>query len=184
MKTAEFVALMALCAAFGGALIGYVAYRYLGYLRRIKCEARMVHQGKLDQVVNAFEGRRKLAYPVALMSADDFEALGSLRAHEEVREKLCFIDELDELKRTKLRIVFLSHEWVAPRSEPPHPDPEARQYRAMVIALRAVLQHTGWRRDGVRVWCGEHRCGFNAHPSPPPPLPVKSAPACEECPCL
>jgi len=104
---------------------------------------------KLD---SALEASEHLDYPVTLVSANDFIALGRLEKHEDVRDanKLVFKDTLANVaifKKTH-KIIFFSHQWTA-WTEPDH---TSKQYIAMKEALATVVTDFGWDLNRVYVW--------------------------------
>lgn len=93
-----------------------------------------------------------LQYPLTLMTAKDFLALGELRRFEYclARGLLLFLHTLDSIKSFKKTkyYIFFSHQWVGYWQ----PDPDQKQYACMVQALQSLLAEQDWDENDVYVW--------------------------------
>ena len=58
----------------------------------------------------------------------------------------------DALTRMCVRIIFVSHQWLAWA----HPDPDNRQYDCIVKGLKTVARQFGWSAESTVVWLDYH----------------------------
>ena len=101
------------------------------YLRRQR-ESKKYHEQQRRRVKHSIELNEKLSFPVALMPYGDFMQLERLVPFETQRQKLVYLDRMQELvsackDEEELRIVFFSHEWTS-FTEPDH---TGRQYAVL-----------------------------------------------------
>ena len=92
--------------------------------------------------------KKVLDFPMCVLPAETFVALGRMHSHESVRAHLQYLDTAESLADKTHPILFFSHEWVSPE----HPDPRNEQYPLMVEALGVIVRANGWFLSDVRVW--------------------------------
>ena len=130
---------------------------------------------------------RMLQFPLALVRAREFRNLGRLAQHEWLRDRNLLIMLDTPRAAAKLRrkgcIVFFSHQWLSAQL----PDPDERQYAAMVRAIEDMVRVRRLSISNIFVWvdyCSIPQCSaeqqqlaINSLPAPLGPLLFVSAPA-------
>jgi len=129
-----------------GAIVAYC------YLRSIR-QARALERAELLNVAEAVESTTKLQHTAALVTYNDFAALGSMVSYETLRgaHQLQYFDSIESLAmiaQSGRFVVFISHQWTSWQ----HPDPTNTQYKVMVAAVEHVAQRMGWDLNRVLVW--------------------------------
>jgi len=95
---------------------------------------------------------RMLQFPLALVRAREFRNLGRLAQHEWLRDRNLLIMLDTPRAAAKLRrkgcIVFFSHQWLSAQL----PDPDERQYAAMVRAIEDMVRVRRLSISNIFVW--------------------------------
>jgi len=104
----------------------------------------------LVRVQNAIDHASEFKHACVLLRASDFMALGSLKMHEELRDRglLHYHDRLAELQRSPGHMIFFSHQWTAHGV----PDHTGEQYKCMVSSMLHIIAAEGWRLRHTWVW--------------------------------
>jgi hypothetical protein len=99
----------------------------------------------------AIETTREFEHAEVLITLRDFGRLGSLKSHEELRDRgiLLYHDVLSEMSRAPQHVIFYSHQWTSWTE----PDPSNQQYRCMLAAADSICKVNHWRPERVWVWC-------------------------------
>jgi len=114
--------------------------------------ARHAHIVALDHCREILNTGEELDFPLVLISLRDFQQLGRLFSHEELRDtnKLMFIDTLVEAQRfiESNWIAFMSHQWLAWTT----PDPTEVHYRVMLAAAEQLAEDNDSGPDKIFLW--------------------------------
>ena len=115
--------------------------------RNNKLNQRAEIDHKLSQAIRTTS---EFKFASVLISCRDFESLGTLKPHEELRDRgmLHYHDTLSELEAAPQRVVFFSHQWTAWDQ----PDPTGQQYAVMLAALRHLQADRGWLATEIWIW--------------------------------
>ena len=131
-------------------VIGYATRLYVAHVKYIRKVYREHEERLHKQLRDAIATTHEMKFPATLLAARDFLKLGTLKSHEELRDRglLLYHDVLDDLLNSPERLVFFSHQWTAFK----YPDPTGKQYASMVAALNHIVDTEKWDLDATWIW--------------------------------